>query len=152
MSKRVMITLLLTGVVVGGSWFSRDQVTRAQDKAEKVEKAPAKKPALQKFMRAKLDLSQGLLEGLVTENFELIDKNAKNLLALSIAEEWNISNDPLYIQHSKEFRQTVKQISKMANNKNLDGASLSFVQMTMSCMECHRFVRNDLIAERKKKD
>ena len=146
------MTLLLTGLVVGGGSFRSHFATGAQDKVKKTEtaKAPAKKPALQKFMRAKLDLSQGILEGLVTEDFATIEKNAKSLQVLSIAEEWNVSNDPIYVQHSKDFRQTVAQISKMAAAKNIDGASLSFVQMTLSCIECHRFVRNELIAQEKK--
>lgn len=113
----------------------------AQDK-----KPPEKKPALQKFMRAKLEHSQKVLDGLVTEDFELIEKHAQAMLLLAIAEEWKVSNDPLYTQHSQEFRRTVKQIGKMAKDRNLDGASLAFMQLTMNCIECHRFVRNQLIA------
>lgn len=105
------------------------------------------KPGLQEFMRRKLDLSQSVLEGLVTEDFDKIDKGAVALLVLSKAEEWQVSNDMLYRQHSNEFQRAIKQLEKGAKDKNIDGASLAFVQMTMNCIECHRFVRDKLVAD-----
>jgi hypothetical protein len=30
---------------------------------------------------------------------------------------------------------------KMAKDKNLDGAALAYVQLTMSCVNCHKYVR-----------
>jgi hypothetical protein len=107
------------------------------------------KPGLQEFMHRKLDLSQDVLEGLVTENFEKIQKNAAAMLVLSKAEEWQVSNDMLYRQHSSEFQRVLKQMEKSAKDKSIDGSSLAFVQMTMNCIECHRFVRDKMIADRK---
>lgn len=136
------LLLLLSGIVAGMSSFRVSPAAIGDDKP-----AAPKKSVLQKFMQAKLDMSQALMEGLVTEDFDRLEKNAKALLLLSIAEEWKVSADPLYKQHSEEFRRAVKQIDKMAMSRNLDGASLSFVQMTMSCIECHRFVRNVLVTK-----
>lgn len=144
MKKSIGVALVMAGVMAGMVALSGMYQTQAEEKAP-----PAKKPALQKFMRAKLELSQKILEGLVSEDFEVIEKNAQGLLLLAIAEEWKVSNDPLYTQHSQEFRRTVKQIGKMAKDQNLDGASLGFVQLTMGCIECHRFVRNQLVAGEK---
>lgn len=115
--------------------------------APAAEKKPAsKKPALQKFMRTKLSLSQGILEGLVTDDLERVERNANAMLLLTVAEEWKASDRPLYGQHSEEFRRAVKDVSKMAQKKNLDGAALNYLQVTMSCIECHRYVRNELIS------
>ena len=143
MRQRLGFILLVCGVVAGFSFFNDDSHSDAADKVQ-----PRSKPALQKFMHAKLDLSQGILEGLVKEDFNLIEKEAKGLLLLCIAEEWNVSNDPLYKQYSDEFRGAVKQVRNMAVEKNLDGASLGFVKMTMSCIECHKLVRSPSFAER----
>lgn len=141
MQRRLALTSIVLGLLVGSILMSRESSTSAA-----AEQAPEKKPALQKFMRAKLNLSQGLLEGLVVEDFTQLDRDAKALLVLSLAEQWNVSLDPLYKQHSEEFRRAVKQMGKAAQEKNLDGASLAYVQVTMSCIECHRYVRNQLIA------
>lgn len=147
MRRKLGLTLLLLGLLAGFGLLDR-VCTSAADQPQPGKQQPAKKAALQKFMHAKLELSQGLLEGLVVEDFAKLDKNSKALLLLTAAEEWTVSKDSLYIQHSDEFRRAVKQVSKSAEAKNLDGASLSFVQLTMSCIECHRFVRNQLIADK----
>ena len=100
-------------------------------------------------MYAKLQASQLILEGLVTENFVMIADGAGKLEQLSQAEEWRISNDAMYRQHSAQFQRIVKQLSKSAKEKNLDRAALTWLEATMSCIECHRFVRAVLIAEEK---
>ena len=35
-------------------------------------------------------------------------------LLLSVAEEWKVSKESLYVQHSEEFRRAVKQVDKMS--------------------------------------
>jgi hypothetical protein len=116
----------------------------SQDKA-------AEKSLLQRFMKAKLGLSEGLLDGLVMEDFEKLSRNSKALVVLSLASEWNVSDDSAYVQQSDEFRRAARQLNKAADEHNLDGASLAFVQLTMSCVECHRLVRKGLKAAEKSK-
>lgn len=110
-------------------------------------KPPPKTPALQKFMRAKLSLTQGILEGLVTEDFDRINRNSNALLLLTTAGEWTQNDLPLYKQHSEEFRTAIKDLRTMAQKKNLDGAALAYLHATTSCIECHRYVRTPLIAK-----
>ncbi len=121
----------------GQSRFCKE---RRQGKA-----APRTRP--QTVYAGKLGLSQSLLEGLVLEDFDKIGKAAESLSALSQAEQWRISNDALYKQHSAEFLRAAKQLTKGAKDSNLDAASLGFVKLTMSCVECHRYVRNELVAD-----
>lgn len=118
---------------------------------------PAKKPAvdvtaqktpLSQFMQVKLSYAQSLLDGLVTENFDKITASAESLSELSQSERWRVSNDAVYRQYSNEFERTVKQTLKSAKARNLDGAALAYVQMTMSCVECHKFVRHELVMKR----
>src|SRR6185369_7972559 len=116
MRRRFVLTTVVVALLGGFGWVNFDREPAA------VAQAPAKKPALQKFMRAKLNLSQGLLEGLVVEDFTQLDRDSKALLVLSLAEEWNVSNDSLYKQHSEEFRRAIKQLGKAAQEKNLDAA------------------------------
>ncbi len=115
--------------------------------ADKQKLAEGKSP-LSKFMRAKLNASELILEGLALENFALIQKGAKELEKISSAEEWRISNDVMYRQHSNEFQRVVSRLVKAAEEERLDGAALSWVEATMSCIECHRFVRAVLMADK----
>lgn len=104
------------------------------------------RPGLRVFMRQKLEASQMVLEGLVTEDFDLIGKGARQLKKLSEGADFQVSRDPIYAQHSDEFKGVVNRLIRNADQKRLDAAGLSYVDMTMSCIECHRFVKNILVA------
>ncbi len=111
------------------------------------QKAKEKEPALAKFMKAKLKASSQILEGLCTEDFATILKGAEKLKSMSEAERWRVSNDAMYRQYSAEFRDSVDNIIKASKaKKNLDSAALAWTKATLSCIECHRWVRNELLA------
>ena len=93
------------------------------------------------FMREKLELSKRVLEGLTTEDYELIAGQARRLAAMSGEGNWRILEDPEYVRLSADFRQTVELLATAAQGRNLDGTTLGYVRMTMSCVECHKFVR-----------
>lgn len=141
---RAAIPLIALGsLLAAGAWMGSSVDTAAAFAQDK----PAPPTALQKFMRAKLGASNQVLEGLVTENFALIEMGAKKLEELSSAEQWRISNDAMFRQHSGEFRQKVGQLRTAAIDKNTDAAALAYVQTTLSCVECHKWVRAVLISD-----
>lgn len=94
------------------------------------------------FMRRKLDHSQKVLEGIVQEDFKLIEKNAKTLSLLSQAAEWQVFPSAEYKQHSAEFRRNADALAKAAADRNLDGAALKYVELTLNCVNCHKHVRS----------
>jgi hypothetical protein len=50
-------------------------------------------------------------------------------------------------QHSAEFRHALDNILTAAKEKkNLDSAALAWTKTTLSCIECHRWVHNTLVA------
>lgn len=106
----------------------------------------AEEPPLRKFMRAKLDVSAKILEGLTTEDYKLIETGAQSLATMSQAEQWRVSNDALYRQYSSEFQRVAERLAEQGKAKNLDGAALAWVEATMSCIECHRHARTILIS------
>jgi hypothetical protein len=99
------------------------------------------------FMRAKLIHSQKVLEGLTTENFDLIAKESQQMSLLSLASTWQVIETPEYTRRSNEFRRAADDLTKAAKNKNLDGATLAFVNVTLKCVECHKYVRTVRQAE-----
>ncbi len=94
------------------------------------------------FMQAKLKHSQQVLEGLALENYDTISKHGRELLVLSNAAQWQVFQTPEYANYSSEFRESAEGIVKAAKQKNLDGATLAFVSLTMRCVECHKYVRS----------
>ena len=105
-----------------------------------------KSRATKEFMRDKLELTQGILEGLAVENFDLILSRSQRLSAMSQEVGWKVFENPDYEQQSIAFRRNVDALTKAAKNKNLDGATLAYVRVTMSCVECHKYVRGRLVA------
>jgi cytochrome c556 len=92
-------------------------------------------------MRAKLDSSQKVLEGIATENFVTIAVNGQKLVALSQAAGWEARQTPEYKQHTIEFRRHAEALQKAARDQNVDAASLAWFQLTISCVNCHRHIR-----------
>ena len=152
MFRRSGLLLVVLGVFVGlALWFagaasSADDKTKPTEKAAEKEKPSGKKIAMKAFMRKKLEASQSVLEGLALEDFDLIAKGARQLKTTSAAAEFLVIHDPLYTEQADEFRRIVNKMERAAKEKRIDGATLAYVDMTMSCVECHKYVRNVLIA------
>ncbi len=128
MVKRFLVCLALVAMVVGVS---------ATGKAQQ----PSKRA---QFMRQKLEFSKYLLEGLTLEDFEKVEKNARALKRLSMAAEWEVPTIPNveeYIPYTTEFQRLTDVIAKAAKEKNIDGATLGYVQLTVNCVNCHKYVR-----------
>jgi cytochrome c556 len=102
--------------------------------------------AAKEFMREKLELSQRVLEGVATEDYELIIAKGTRLSAMSQEVDWRVFENPDYDQQSTVFRRHVDSLVKAARNKDLDAATLAYVRVTMSCVDCHRLVRGKLVA------
>ncbi len=94
------------------------------------------------LMLKKLQHAQNILEGLALEDFDKIKTGGKELLIISQEAQWRKIQTPKYNQLSVEFRSAVDKLVAMAEAKNLDGSTLQFMQVTMSCVECHKLVRD----------
>ena len=121
---------------------SESKSAKINPKVAEKEKSP-----LAKFMYKKLDASNLILEGLVTENFGKIEKGAKQLETMSEAEQWRVSNDVIYRQLSEDFRRVAKQLQKDSDNATADAAALTWIKITMSCIECHKYTKGILISD-----
>ncbi|HUF63954.1 MAG TPA: hypothetical protein VMN36_17880 [Verrucomicrobiales bacterium] len=93
------------------------------------------------FMRAKLESSQSVLEGLVTGNFDKVLAGAEKMEVMSAAAQWYVMPGEEYKRRSEVFRAAAQRLAQMAKAKNSDGAALAYMQLTMSCIDCHQAVR-----------
>lgn len=136
------LALLIVGVVCSGFAYA----------APKQEKKPEIKQGQQKplsvFMRKKLSASSMILEGLAVEDFSLVSEGARKLREMSQTEKWRVLNDPMYRQFSEEFLRITNKLTEAAKDEKLDTAALRWVDATMSCIECHQYVRKILITKK----
>jgi hypothetical protein len=122
------LTLIAAGVVA----------TRGQ------EPLPGQPGKRAQFMRQKLEFSKDILDGLTREDYGLVATGARKLRLLSQASEWEdpIMPDPAeYLRHSAEFQRLTSELGAKARDRNIDGATLAYVQLTMNCIACHKYVR-----------
>lgn len=96
---------------------------------------------LSKFMVDKLDNSKKLLEGIALSDFNKISNSAERLIQLSKTAEWFVHKTPRYEVHSNEFRRAAETIIQKSKEKNLDGVTLAYFDLTMQCVRCHQYVR-----------
>jgi hypothetical protein len=124
---RVLVVLLLVAGVCVPAGRGGDDVTK-----------PTK---TQELMQKKLKCSQNVLEGVALNDFDKIADNADQLITISQKAEWVVVKTPQYELFSNQFRRSAEGLIKNAKAKNLDGAALDYVDMTMTCVKCHKYVR-----------
>ncbi len=125
--------LAMIGALIFAAWGGTG--SPAEDKAPK-------NPIAQKaFMQGKLDASREVLHGVVTEDYEKIVLGADQMRLMSLKAEWNALATKEYQTASREFRRTTEELTKNAKNGNLDAATLTYVKLTLGCIECHNMVR-----------
>lgn len=139
--------------------FAATQETQPSKKSESIQTEAAKTPqkeddkrsparqGISKFMRMKLEASQKVLAGLALEDFELIQEGAAKLEEMSAAEKWRVSKDPLYREHSVDFQRVAQRLVKNGKDGKLEAAALTWIEMTMQCIECHKWSRANLIVD-----
>jgi len=93
-------------------------------------------------MRAKLAHSQDVLEGLSLADYDLIAKGAQELSLVSQAASWQVLQTEEYARQSAEFRRSCDTLRRAAREENLDSALLAWMEVTMKCVQCHRYVRD----------
>jgi len=102
-----------------------------------------KPPRPEELMKRKLLASQKVLEGIALNDFEKIEKNAEELLLISKAAEWHVLRTPEYQLFSNTFQRSANDLIKNARSNNLDAAALSYVDLTLTCVRCHKHVREE---------
>ncbi len=133
LTRALVVFLLLAGVCA--------PVGRGGDDADK----PSKTAQL---MKKKLKYAQNILEGIALNDFDKIADNADELMNVSKQAEWTVVKTPEYELFSNQFRKNVESMAKNAKAKNLDGATLDYMDLTMTCVKCHKYVRETRMTRR----
>ncbi len=93
------------------------------------------------WMKKKLDYSQNILSGLASANFDKIVENAEAMQGLTKVEWFIRGRTPGYRTQLEIFLDANAEIIKQAKQDNLEGSTLAFTQLTISCVNCHKQLR-----------
>jgi len=134
-----LFAVSLAGLLAGTAYFC----TVAQ------EPPPQKGPTSnQLLMRDKLSFATRALEGLSMEDYDKIAEAGNMMGIISRAASWHIIPTEQYSRMSKNFQEQARDLERHAKDKNLDAASLDYVRITLTCVQCHDYIRDN----RRKKD
>jgi hypothetical protein len=129
------IVIAACGFAVGG---------RAQSEAKPAEKGEGKPPvttAGKVLMRDKLAYANKALDGLAVENFAKIAESAEMMRIISRASSWYVIQTDEYARLSRNFQEQASDMERHAKDKNLDAASLDYMRITLTCVQCHKYMR-----------
>lgn len=105
------------------------------------EKGESKDQPMSFWMKKKLDYSQNILAGIAVADFDKIAENGEAMRGLSKVEGFFRRRTPGYTVQLQIFEQATEEIIRQANKDNVDGAALAFTQLTISCVNCHKHLR-----------
>jgi len=136
MRRLILAALLLALVAVPSS--SQERKKELPDK--KKDRVP------DPLMVLKLKESQSLLEGLALNDFTKVEKSATELLRISKEAQFRKAlNTAKYEYHANAFQRAAETVIEKAKAKNIDGATLAYLDMTMTCVRCHQHTREERI-------
>ena len=93
------------------------------------------------WMKKKLEYSQNILAGIANADFDKIVANAESMRRLSRIEGFVRGQTPGYRTQLQIFEESADEIARQAKKDNVDGAALAFTQLTISCVNCHKHLR-----------
>lgn len=113
-----------------------------------VRAAPPKADDATALMQKKLTHAQKVLEGIAMSDLDKVAEHARDLSDLSKQVQFKVIKTAQYELYANEFRRTLEEMQKASKAKNLDAATLAYMDMTMSCVRCHKHVREVRMAMR----
>lgn len=97
--------------------------------------------SVKKLMSLKLEYSQKVLESVVREDFEALADLSFKLSVLTGTADWSVVRTEQYNQHTADFRRAVERLRVAPQDHNIDAAAMAYVNMTLQCVQCHKYVR-----------
>ena len=96
------------------------------------------------LMVLKLKESQALLEALALNDPAKVQKSAEELLRISKEAQFRKAlNTPKYEFQANAFQRAAETAIEKAKAKNIDGATLAYLDMTLTCVRCHQHAREE---------
>jgi hypothetical protein len=121
---------------------TRGPQARAQRPEARGDDAEDPKDKASLWMKHKLVASQKILEGMTRGDYELIRKSAQGMQVMGYLEGWVRADMPGYKAQLQAFEYANGAIVRAAQDKNLDGVTIAYTQLTISCVQCHKLVRD----------
>ena len=125
---------VLTGLAIFCALFAEDAVQEETP-------AVAESTKFSVWMDVKVEESQKVFAALARADFKGIVASTEKLKKVSKVEGWVRRNAPGYRTQLRSFEFAVNEIQRQAKRENIEGVTMGFNQLTLSCVNCHRQLR-----------
>lgn len=136
MFHKMVFAVAVTCLLMGGMAVRAGLHQESQQQEEDDIKTAARKA----FMRGKLTSNQKIVEGLSTKNYDMIREGADAVMALTKGQHWFVLDSPEYKSYSEDMTIAARRLHEAAGEKNLDAAALRYFDLTLACLDCHRYI------------
>jgi hypothetical protein len=103
--------------------------------------------ATKHVMREKLVHTERILEALMTSNVLQLQEESGALLRIPQDAGWRVLSTPEYARYSAAFVNATQEIVNAATVRDLDAAAVHYTAMTMTCYQCHRYLKLSRIVD-----
>lgn len=93
------------------------------------------------WMKKKSEYAQRLLVDLVRADFSATVTDAKEIQFFGYLEKNDRASVPGYKRQLGNFESAIEELIKCAEAKNIQGMTLAFQELTISCVQCHQVLR-----------
>ena len=100
----------------------------------------ARQGPVESLMKAKAGYAHRLLDAVVLGELETARDQAFRLKAVAETADWNVMDTPEYVRESEAFIRATDRLLQSAESKNPEAVALAYVEVTLSCVHCHRYV------------
>ena len=96
---------------------------------------------VKKLMSLKLDHARTILESIIKQDFQSLKESSFRLGVLTASAGWKVIPTPEYNQNMADFRRAVEALGETHKGGDIDSAALAYLDMTLRCVQCHKYVR-----------
>lgn len=97
------------------------------------------------WMKNKARMSHAILDGLTDADFVKIELNAQKMNVINFLEKMVATDKPEYKEYMRQlnaFETATRELLRQSAAKNIEGATLAYTQLTVSCVQCHKILRD----------
>jgi hypothetical protein len=132
----------------------RHQVINAEDKGKgepetsrSAQESKSNEDDRDPLMKAKLIGSQAILEQLMRGEMSAVSESTARMQVMSLMENWFIGNEKnertsKYRQQLNRFDFATKELIRYADDGDVEEAFESYTEMTRTCVQCHKLLRD----------
>lgn len=147
MNKRFLMLFVFAMLITMAAYPRTSVESLAQENPTR--EANDDKTDRQHFMRGKLAVVNLIVEGIATEDFELIEEGGMKLVGIAESAAFQSTGDPYYSLYSANFEQSAKGLIAAGKAQSVDKATFAYAHVTFSCTACHQHVRGTVRVARR---